>query len=71
MPPRNIAQRSIEPTVPHYYGDTARMLMLAGAGFALLVIPFSSGFLHDAFMFDIIIGLAIVASAARSEEHTS
>ena len=70
MPPRNIAQRSIEPTVPHYYGDTARMLMLAGAGFALLVIPFSSGFLHDAFMFDIIIGLAIVASAALTNPHS-
>lgn len=70
MPPRNIAQRSIEPTVPHYYGDVARVLMLCGAGLALLVIPFSSGFLHDAFVLDIIVGLAIVASAALTNPHS-
>jgi|SRR3989344_2745505 len=70
MPPRNIAQRSVEPVVPHYYGDVARILMLLGAGFALLVIPFSSGFLHDAFILDIIVGLAIVASAALTNPYS-
>ena len=70
MPPRNIAQRSVGPAVPHYYGDVVRILMLLGAGLALLVIPFSSGFLHDAFLLDIIIGLAIVASAALTNPHT-
>ena len=70
MPPTNIAQRSVGPAVPHYYGDVARILMLVGAGAALLVIPFSSGFLHDAFLFDIIVGLAIVASAALTNPHS-
>ena len=70
MPPTNIAQRSVGPAVPHYYGDVVRILMLVGAGSALLVIPFSSGFLHDAFIFDIIIGLAIVASAALTNPHS-
>ena len=70
MPPTNIAQRSIEPNVPHYYGDIARILMLSAAGLALLVVPFSSGFLHDAFVLDIIVGLAIVASAALTNPHS-
>src|SRR3990167_8925933 len=70
MPPRNVAQRSVEPTVPHYYVDVVRILMLSGAGLSLLVIPFSKGFLHDAFVLDIIVGLAIVASAALTNPHS-
>lgn len=70
MPPRNSAQRSVEPTVPHYYGDVVRILMLCGTGLALLVVPFSSGFLHDAFVLDIVVGLAIVASAALTNPHS-
>ena len=38
--------------------------MLCGVGAALIAAPFSSGFIHDAFLFDVIVALAIVAFAA-------
>ncbi len=65
---RDVASSHIErhmfPTINHYYGDTARRLMLAGALLMVTGAPFYSDNLRAEIPLEIIAALAIVASAA-------
>ena len=56
--------RAPQPSIPHYYGDVARMLMIGGIGLMLLGIPFASEFMKAFIPLEIAVSIPLVALAA-------